>query len=148
MSRPYQQWLTSPTAQVPKRQDNERVTLDRGTYEQLSWQADAWRSVGHAIREHDPALMRLLNSPAVRDVLLAAWDDWSQRQDASANANAISASTTWSRVASPSWAGLQERRARRGALHDEFTERHGGEYAGGPVDWTTGRPLSGASRAA
>lgn len=67
--------------------------------------------------------------------------EWHARLLASKSSHAISAAENWAAIAAaPTYAELRYRRTNPGAMHAEFTCRHGHEYRGGPVDWATGRP--------
>ena len=121
--------------------ENDTVTISRATYDRLCDQANAWRSLGVPLQDRDPELLLLLDSPAVRDVLVQTWIDWDARRSEASGSHAISAAANWSE-SGPSFAALQQRRQRPGALHEEFAARHGGEYRGGRVEWSTGRPAA------
>lgn len=102
----------------------------------------------HALANEDPCrqeAMRhaaecwrwLTSSPHVTE-LVAEWFEWQRRATAADDSQAVSASATWSRLG-PTYGELERRRSVPGQAYQDATTRRG-EYTGGPVDWTTGRP--------
>lgn len=116
-----------------------RVTIDRDVYEALTADAAAWRDFAQQVGDVDRMLALLIDAPGVRDLLIEEFADWSSRRQDSESATAISAADNWDR--GPSGAELHRRRQQPGEMHREAVQRRG-EYAGGPVDWATGRPVT------
>ena len=119
-----------------------RVTIDRQVYEELTRQADAYRDLATTIGTADQLMQLLIDAPGVRELLMQEYADWTARKAASASANAISQQTA-GHTFEP---GLLQRRHQLGQLAEQFHQRHGGEYQGGPVDWSTGRPATPGER--
>jgi hypothetical protein len=90
--------------------------------------ADCWR--------------KLCESPHVAEIL-AEWMEWDRRRAARQLSHDLSGAADWRRRAeAPTYATIARRRAEPGRVAAAFRERHGGEYRGGRLSWTTGRPIS------
>lgn len=136
----YQAWLTDPTGQTPEMQaEREQVSVNRRTFEELTRQADAYRDLARTIGTVDDLMAMLVDAPGVRELLMNEFAEWSARRERGDSASAISAANN-GHVPGPSQAQLEARRRELGAAAAEFYARHGGEYQGGPVEWSTGRP--------
>jgi hypothetical protein len=65
--------------------------------------------------------------------LVAEWVEWDRRRELRETSHAISAMRVpW---VHDTYAEIQRRRPQLGRLGEEWRQRHGGEYRGGPVTW-------------
>jgi hypothetical protein len=71
--------------------------------------------------------------------LLDEAEDWHRRKTFSDWSSAVAEMVKGRRLG-PSYRELERRRSIPSSLPEQFAQRHGGEYRGGPVDWATGRP--------
>lgn len=75
--------------------------------------------------------------------LLAEWIEWDRRRAHRQASWGVASGANWAAMATPNrgtYAEIERRRVQpAGQLWREFTQRHGGEYRGGAVDWSTGR---------
>ncbi|MER7015859.1 hypothetical protein ABT324_30865 [Saccharopolyspora sp. NPDC000359] len=129
------------------RRGRRRVTIDRQVFEDLTRQAAAYRDLVAAIGEVDQLVALLIDCPGARELMMQEYADWLARRSASETGTAISRELGGQSFGL-SQAVLQRRRETPGDQHAEFTHRHGREYQGGPVEWSTGRPADAAARVA
>lgn len=89
---------------------------------------------------------RLNRSPHVGEIL-AEFIEWDRRRGERLASHAVSKVASERRWFRPttSYAEIERRRAEPGRLCLEFRERHGSEYLGGPVSWSTGKPRAVAA---
>ncbi|MEU6267494.1 hypothetical protein [Saccharopolyspora shandongensis] len=137
--------LTIDMVSVP-RTEYERLKAAAAASEwarQAHEAAVAWAQIGSRLKAQDPILWGLLQSAEVRACLMEAYVQEIDRRQLVESSNAIAAMRDWT-VVYPSHAELRCRRAQPGEIAQEARNRRGGDYAGGPVDWATGVPLSAA----
>lgn len=113
-----------------------RVTIDRDVYEQLTEQADAWRTLTAEIGEVDQLAAMLIEAPGVRELLMQEYAAWCARRASGETGTAISHQVE-GRHWGPSHTELIRRRQQPGSTAEDYRRRHGGEHRGGPVAWSS-----------
>ncbi|ONI73101.1 hypothetical protein ALI144C_44945 [Actinosynnema sp. ALI-1.44] len=112
----------------------------------VAYGSPAWRALPDtdprkldAIVDAAESWHAILQSPYATEIL-AAYFEWDQRRIYSEWSGNV-AEQYRGDPPGPSYRLLEQRRAEpAGRAHYTFVERHGQDYTGGPVDWTTGEP--------
>lgn len=109
----------------------------------VAYGSPAWRALTdsdprkrEAIVDAAESWLALVHSPYATEIL-SAYYEWDHRRVISEWSGDVAEQND--HTPGPSYRELEQRRAIPGPMAAEFTERHGSEYHGGPVDWTTGR---------